>query len=1160
MSYKIFLALLACLLAITASADERPAPARLLVSDHRPNRLAIINTTDGTLEWEYPCAHPQDVHWLADGTILAAVGFEAQIIKPDMVTKKGGEVLWRVKPGGEVPVAQPLPDGGILIACSPGPKGLIIEFDKNRKEVRRVEVTTRTTGHSQFRFCRKTPQGTYLIPSVGDGVLYEIDAKGNELWKLPLPNVCSAERLADGSTLVAGDGAIRSYGKDRKEAWVLTGKEMNLNPGILAGMHFLPDGGLVIANWGRNGSKPDQASAIAIGADRRILWRLNHPLIGSAAHVEVLPTTVATETAGNRDERLIRLIAATAKRLNLSSLEPEALRPRSALLAHWQTWSTPGEIFMWNKDMQRPTGNIYDEQSLNRPEDKDALGAVLRRTRAVFDLRWKVSPASIPAGLSKDLERLELEDKATRSAGWAEREGGYYLACVLRRVLILSDPLLDFDRLAFINRGTWAGTRLTCKASSDQVGGHFATQNFGFITKPGGGLWIASDWKSSPKLHEPLAGVTVEAGSSKGEKLTGSVHSLELSYDAKSFLFAHTFATAEDHRAWRWTPRSTWKIFRMAVDGSGLTQLTDGAFNDFDPCWLPDGNIAFISERRGGYIRCFNGLIVPSYVMHRMRADGTAIHPISFYETSEWEPSVDQDGRLVYTRWDYTDREDCLGSTLWISGPDGCNPRSPHGNYPYPWSTRADAKGYRDGPGRKIMAEMGIRAIPGSRKLICTVGPHHGEHYGSIGIIDLSRPDTGSGIEQLARVTPYQPLPESECSARSNYQYGTPWPLSEDLFLCTSWEDLVVLDRFGNEELILARGEVPRAKDDPAMRLCDPIPLVPRTKPPLLPELSNQWPDAPRADAEAARISIMNVRESDLPFPEGTKIRWLRIVQNFLKEDPLMDAPRIGYGDENTPRLSLGLVPVESDGSAYFLAPPNKELIFQLLDEDFRAVQSMRSVAFLHKGEHLSCLGCHEPRNHSPLPMTGSPLALKRPPSIPQAEPMGREPITYARHVKPILERADLPCLGNPKKLEHKDLLPLAFYFAGGFRGYLYQPVHWGSRTIPGFYGARVSVLGNEAHAAWKAGKLSEADYRTLSLWLDCNSLRLGAFHGEAAQMAGLLVWPRLDMDPADPLGLEGQPGENTVERIFNAAGQLHPSDPNSGKRWRSAEPDASEK
>ncbi len=450
---RIFPTLLVSLLAMTASGGERPAPARLLISDHRPNRLAIINTIDGTLEWEYPCQHPQDVHWLADGTILAAVGSEAQIIKPDLVAKKGGEVLWRVKPGGEVPVAQPLPDGGILIACSPGPKGLIIEFDKNRKEVRRVEVTTRTTGHSQFRFCRKTPQGTYLIPSLGDGVLYEIDAKGHELWKLPLPKVCSAERLADGSTLVAGAGTIRCYGKDRKEVWVLTGKEMNLNAGILAGMSLLPDGGLVVANWGHSGSKSTEASAIAVGADRSILWRLNHPLIGSAAYVEVMPTTAATETAGNGDERLIRLIEKTAKRLNLSTLGSDALRPRPALLAHWQAWTTPGKIFVWNRDLRRPTGNIYDEQSLNRPEDKDALGAVLRRTRAVLDLRRKVSPASIPPGFSKDLERLELEDKATRSAGWAEREGGYYLACVLRRVLILSDPLLDFDRLSFISRG-----------------------------------------------------------------------------------------------------------------------------------------------------------------------------------------------------------------------------------------------------------------------------------------------------------------------------------------------------------------------------------------------------------------------------------------------------------------------------------------------------------------------------------------------------------------------------------------------------------------------------------------------------------------------------------------------------------------------------------
>jgi hypothetical protein len=864
------------------------------------------------------------------------------------------------------------------------------------------------------------------------------------------------------------------------------------------------------------------------------------------------PESAETRAAGR--VRLSRLLAETATRLKLESLTDDALNPRPALLDHWRTLIDPSQIFQWNRQLARPVGTIYDENSLILPSDTDALGTVLRRTRAVLERRLKTAPASVPSGLPKDLEILEAGDKATRGGGWAPREGFYFAACALRRNLILSDPLLSFDRLSFLSRGTWAGTRLTCQGNGDSVGGHFATQNFGFITKPGGGLWILSDWKATPRLSEPLKQVTVQSGTVQGARLTGSIHSLELSYDAKTFLFAHSFST---NNSWKWTPDTTWKIFRMNVDGSGLTQLTDGPFNDFDACWLPDGNIAFISERRGGFIRCFAGLRVPSYVLHRMRADGTGLHPISLFETSEWNPSVNNDGRLVYARWDYTDREDCIGSTLWIADPDGCNPRSPHGNYPYPWSTRTEpgTLAYRNGPGRKIMSEMGIRAIPGSHKLVCTVAPHHGEHYGTIGIIDLFQPDPGSGIDQLTRVTPYQPFPESECRGRSNYQYGTPWPLSEDLFLCTSWEDLVILDRFGNEELILARTEVPRAKDDEAMRLCDPIPILPRMKPPVIPEQSNAWPEAPRKGAGMARISVMDVRNTDLPLPEGVNIRWLRVVQNFLKEDPGMDSPRIGYGDENTPRVSLGLVPVEADGSVSFLAPPNKELIFQLLDEDFRAVHSMRSVAFVHKGEHLSCIGCHEPQHNTPNTPGSAPLAFRRPPSTLQAEPMGREPIIFARQIKPILERTNLPCLGSPKTLEYKDLERVTFHFAGGFSGNIHRAVYGGSRTIPGFYGARASLLGNEAHAAWKAGKLPENDYRTLTLWLDCHSLRLGAFHGEKAQMDGMLVWPRLDIDPVDPLGLEGQPGENTVARLFDIAAQLHPSDPDAIKRWRCVDP-----
>lgn len=73
-----------------------------------------------------------------------------------------------------------------------------------------------------------------------------------------------------------------------------------------------------------------------------------------------------------------------------------------------------------------------------------------------------------------------------------------------------------------------------------------------------------------------------------------------------------------------------------------------------------------------------------------MRDDGTDIRPLSYFETSEWNPSVNNSGQLVFTRWDYVDRENCLGTRFWISNPDGTNPRAPHGNYPLPYHTFPD--------------------------------------------------------------------------------------------------------------------------------------------------------------------------------------------------------------------------------------------------------------------------------------------------------------------------------------------------------------------------------------------------------------------------------------------------------------------------------------
>jgi hypothetical protein len=247
------------------------------------------------------------------------------------------------------------------------------------------------------------------------------------------------------------------------------------------------------------------------------------------------------------------------------------------------------------------------------------------------------------------------------------------------------------------------------------------------------------------------------------------------------------------------------------------------------------------------------------------------------------------------------------------------------------------------------------------------------------------------------------------------------------------------------------------------------------------------------------------------------------VVQNILKTNPWMGLPMIGYQNENTPRIPLGIVPVEADGSVFFEAPVERELIFQVLDSDYRAVQSMRSVAFVHPGEQLSCQGCHEPRESAPTAAL-DPIAFRRAPSrlIPEVGPV--EPVTYYRLVQPVFENSCVPChqeRGGPADMSYEALEPYAFYFAGGMSGSTIQPVHGGSRSIPGRFGARYSRMGQALFDENHVDAVSPEDRHKVILWLDCNSQRLGAYEDEEAQMAGELVWPSLDVDPGNPQGLE---------------------------------------
>ncbi len=761
-----------------------------------------------------------------------------------------------------------------------------------------------------------------------------------------------------------------------------------------------------------------------------------------------------------------------------------------------------------------------DREALVSPEDGDALGVLLRRSRALLGSLRADSDRAGLRDLARDLEALCAAAAATPLAETEARHGLALAACALQREIAFANPLLDFDEILFVARGNYLGSRLTgTTGTADVYGQHFTTQYFAFNSVPGGGLYAVSGFRGEPKVRDLLADAVVENGRLAGRKLTpGAFLSPDLAFDGSEIAFAYT--ENREHR-WVWSPETTWNLFRVRPDGAGLRQITDGPWNDFDPCWLPDGRLAFISERRGGFIRCFLGLQVPTYVLHSVEPDGSDVRPMSYFETSEWHPSVNHDGMIVYTRWDYVDRENCLGSNIWTCYPDGRDARAPHGNYPYPWHTYADNT---EGDSRFVRpyTEMSIRAVPGSRKYILTAAPHHGEAFGALALLDPSLPDDGR-MSQLRKITPYVPFPETQFAGRSQYPYGTPWPLSEDFYLCNWWENLYLLDRFGNQVLLLENPLVFGGRLEPEMRLIDPIPLRPRPKPPVIPAGTGESARVagPRSPAT---LALLNVYDSDPPFPAGTRIRWLRVTQNILKTNPPMGVPMIGYQNENTPRIPLGIVPVEEDGSAYLEAPVDRELIFQALDENYMAVQSMRSVTYVHRGEQLTCQGCHERRNRAPQ-ADAIPLAWRRTPSRLEPEIGAVEPIGYYRTVKPVFERACLPChtekQAEPLDFGYAALEPYAFYFAGGMSTETVRPIHGGSRTIPGRFGARASRIGQALLDPTHRDAVAPEDYRKIVLWLDSNSPRLTAYEDEEAQVRGALVWPSLDVDPANPQGLE---------------------------------------
>ena len=698
-------------------------------------------------------------------------------------------------------------------------------------------------------------------------------------------------------------------------------------------------------------------------------------------------------------------------------------------------------------------------------------------------------------GVEADRERQTLREIAEKAGPQPEllppqvRRELYLQARWTVRGMAFANPLLDFDDLLLVKRTpAWFTTSPTSRTYT-----HMCDQYYGWFSRAGGGLYVLHDFKSDqPKLRCLTESFP-----------PGNIIRPELSYDGRKVLFAHCKFYPHVHGIINKLDKSQlpedafYHLYEMNLDGSGLRRLTRGKYDDFDGRYLPNGEIVFLSTRRGqhiqcgresalatigtelgdSYVRCGGGPYRPVavYTLHVMDADGDNFRQISPFEMFEWTPSVAHDGRILYSRWDYIDRYNMPYMSLWSTLPDGTGARAIFGNYT---------------PTPHCMFEP--RAIPNSNKIVFTASAHHGNTAGSLVLLDLGKGFDGD--VPMTRLTPEVQFPESE--AWPNTYFANPYPLSAEHYLVT-WSDkpltnpgdptgtagmgIYLFDAFGGLNLICR---------DPRISCMYPLPIRPRRKPPEVPQVA-RW-----SGRQEGEMVVLNVYEGLGSIPAGT-IRKLRLVGVPAKTHPNMNYPVMGVTRDDPGKFVMGTVAVERDGSAHFRVPSGVAFFLQALDDRGMAVQTMRSATYVQPGQKYSCIGCHEPRNTAPPNL--SAVAMSRQPSKLAPGPTGSWPLDFNVLVHPVIEKHCVVCHKPGAEGAGFDLTAeksydsIVNYGEPSLKAHVTTRYRQGFSTV-GACAAKMNPLIKLIDAGHYDVSLTPDEWDRLITWMDTYGQRLGSF------------------------------------------------------------------
>ncbi len=599
------------------------------------------------------------------------------------------------------------------------------------------------------------------------------------------------------------------------------------------------------------------------------------------------------------------------------------------------------------------------------------------------------------------------------------------------------------------------------------------------------------------------------------ETKEGTIRDPDVSWDGKKILFSMR----------RHFTKDDFHLYQYNIETKDLRQLTYGkGFADIEPVYLPNGDIMFTSTRCVQITDCW-WTEVSNFFM--IDSEGRAMRRVSFDQVSVNYPKVLNDGRVIYTRWDYNDRGQIFPQPMFVMNSDATGQTEYYGNNS--WFPTSIMHG---------------RPVPDSNKVIAIAAGHHTYQHGKLLLIDRAKgnqENLGCSLIAPVRETPAERI-DTYGQIGELFQY--PYAMDESNFLVTylpegRWHGqypipfgVYYMDADGKRELLAY---------DPSISCNQQVPLMAREKP----AVRASQVDLKKSTGE---FYVHNIYEGPglKGIPKGT-VKSLRVVSLGFRpagigkngnSGPAGGAMSctpvsINNGAWDTKHV-LGVVPVEEDGSAYFKVPAHTPVYFQMLDAKGDTVQTMRSWSTLQPGEFFACVGCHEPKENTMVNFGSlSSQALRKPPvDITRRDlPKGifQDGFSFIREIQPILDDHCIQChtggqnkdgskapfslLGNdyefpPKSKNAAETSRFTQSYPSGGRNFsqayinltqlgnhVNKYIHWlgvqeGPQLLPPYFaGSALSpmmkMLRSGGDANHKDVHLTDRELRSMALWID---------------------------------------------------------------------------